>query len=293
MIKVFAALSEEANVSRASEKLGISQPAASHALGRLRIAFNDPLFVKGPKGMLPTPKALELKEALPVLLQTLEDFYSPHSSEELSARTDTLKVAGTDYLESILFGKAFNAFQSEAPNCRVLSKNLSGKLPQKELEDGEIDIAVAGYFRDIPNQFYQQTLFEDEFVCVTSKKYAPKTKNLSLDQYLDLTHVLTALEGDFDGIVDKKLRQKRQKRKVALAFSNFTSPFFALQESPLVFTCLSKLAYKMAHSLEIKIFPSPISLPKVKIAQIWHERTNQDPLYKSLRKSLKQSASEL
>lgn len=293
LLKVFAVLSEDANVSRASKLLGVSQPATSHALSRLRAEFDDPLFIKGPRGMIPTPRALALKEELSLLIAELEGFYSQTPSSSLELRTDTLKIAGTDYLESVLFSRSFNQVLEKAPNIQFLSKNLTGSLPQSELENGNLDIAVSGYFREIPKHFYQQTLFEDEFVCVISRNTAPKSRNLYLEAYLERPHILTSLTGDLDGIVDKKLRKMGKNRRLQMAHSNFTSPFFAIGDGPLTLTCLNKLAQKMAKPLGLKIVAPPIKLPKIKICQIWHERTHRDPLHSYVRKCLKESAASL
>jgi len=292
LLKIFKLLIEEGNLTRVSERLGLSQPAVSHALNKLRQEFDDPLFVRSSKGLTLTPFAVDLSGKLFDVMASIDTFYELGKGKDLLDYKEVVKIGTTDYLEGVLFKGLAKKFHVNIPNCSIVTLNMKGAFPKIELERGDMDLAMSGYFTDLPSGYYQQTLFEDHFVCLIGKKNKIVKSNLSLEKYLECPHLLTTLTGDLDGVVDKALRKIKKTRNVSMAFSSFFTPSFAVGEGDFILTCLSKVADVVESKFNLKRYRVPIKVPAIKIVQVWHERTHRDQLHSWIRKEIKGSMVE-
>ncbi|EQC46808.1 LysR family transcriptional regulator [Bacteriovorax sp. Seq25_V] len=280
-------LNEEKNLTRAAKKMGISQPALSGKLNRLRDEFDDPLFVKSQSGVTPTPKALDLASRIDSVIRIIDDFYFKSNDIDLKAKTDIITLFTTEYVDFLLLPKLLAKVDEVAPNIKLRTFNTSIGLPEKELVNGECDIAIAGYFVKENGNFYQQNLRTDKFVALYDKCNKNVKGDLSLENYLRSSHILTTFSGDFDGIVDVELRKANKVRKVVAGTTSFLVPQEIISKSNYILSCLEPLADKSIHTNSNLVKSDlPFSVKRVSIKQFWHERTHYDPLRIWLRKEI-------
>ncbi len=289
MLLVFKVVMEERNASRAAERLYISQPALSHSLNKLRRDFNDPLFVRNSRGLSPTPKAFLLAEMIHRAVDDLEAIYKTADETERSylQQERVVRLYTTDYMQAIMLPKLIEKLYAEAPSITLVVQDPRGKLPRKELETGECDIAIAGYFSDLPQSYFQQKIITEKFVTVMDESNPYHDKTLSLDRYLACPHIITTLSGDLDGIVDKELRKIDEKRRIIAGVPSFLATADLLIGSKYLLTCLYSLGNRAVRQNPSLIMQScPIPLPEVSIYQVWHSRTQTDKLMKWVRNSI-------
>lgn len=288
LLVVFRVVAELKHVTRAAQYLGLSQPALSHALARLREALGDPLFVKSSRGMVLTPMAERLARPVAEALARLErEVLAPGPFAPATLKR-VFNVRSTDLVESLVAAPLAARLQSSAPDVQISFTSTSFGLPREALETGAADLAVAGFFGDLPDGFYQQRLFTDGFLCAVRQDHPrlAKKAKLTLDAYAGERHVLISPGGELSGTVDKALKAQKKGRVVVLGTSGFTVAGFVAAGSDLVLTAPARLVSQLAAHLPLKIFAPPLALPDIKIVQVWHERNHKDEGHKWFREQL-------
>ena len=274
----------EKNVSRAAERLRLSQPAVSHALTRLRADFGDDLLVRVARGMVPTGRAIELLPQIRATLEHARMLYQKPEQFDPKRAQGRLKLASTEFFEQLALPRIIPALREEAPQVILQAISAQGVLPKNEMEQGRIDLAVAGFFGELPEGFYKQKLCEDQFVCVTRKGLLAPGKSVTLEEYLALEHLLISPQGDLNGVVDVELAKTKKKRRVVAGISNFLTPAWVVAHSDLILTLPERLAMIYAQYLPLSVSNLPLKIPAITLVQVWHERTNRDPLHRWFRK---------
>ncbi|MHA6196891.1 LysR substrate-binding domain-containing protein [Pseudomonas wadenswilerensis] len=279
LLLVFHVLYQERNASVAAERMSLSQPALSHKLNKLRHQFGDPLFVRAPRGLTPTPRAHELAPRVQQLVGDLEAFYDLCDGQDFLARAERLHLYSTDYMEQILLPRLLPVLRREAPNLVLITHNTRGALPREELEKGTCDLAIAGFYTDLPETFHQQRLLGEDFVVLASQGNPRLAKGLDLQAFIDCEHLITTLTGDLDGLVDRALKARGLERRVVAGLSSFIAPTRLVRGTDLLLTCLRSLAEEaVARDPDLRLHPLPLELPQVEVMQIWHARTHGDRL---------------
>ncbi|SES65038.1 LysR family transcriptional regulator [Thorsellia anophelis] len=293
LLYIFYILYQEKNASRAAERLMISQPGLAHKLNKLRQEWKDPLFIKSSKGLTPTPKAHLLAPKVTKLIHHLDIFYQEIFEKDFLTRHEKIVLYTTDYMEQKLLPSLLYMLQEKAPNITIITRNTQGKLPKNELENGECDLAIAGFYKNLPDTFRQQKLFEEPFV-VLCRKNNPEIKGeLTLDNYLSSKHIVTTLNGDLFSLIDKELAKHNQKRNIIAGVSSFLSTIEIVRHNDFLVTCLKSIATLVTDANpELIYYPLPIEVKPVEMMQIWHERTHEDPLRSWLRQAIKLKLSE-
>lgn len=294
LLLVFHVLYQERNASVAATRMALSQPALSHKLNKLRHAFGDPLFVRASRGLTPTPRAHELAPRVQRLVGELEAFYDYCEGRDFLARAERIHLYTTDYMEQTLMPRLVPEVRRQAPGLVLITHNTCGLLPREELEKGTCDLAIAGFYSNLPDTFHQQRLFSEDFVVLASRHNRRLANGLDLDAFLACEHLLTTLTGDLHGVVDRALEARGLNRRVAVGLSSFLAPTRLVRGSDMLLTCLRSVAEEaVQHDLDLIIYPFPFALPRVEIMQIWHERTDADRLRRWLRQQIQQLASGL
>ncbi|EKE69476.1 LysR family transcriptional regulator [Gallaecimonas xiamenensis] len=294
LLLLFRVIFEERNLSAAAQRLAMSQPAVSHALKRLRQDFNDPLFVRHARGMVPTPLALAVAPRINEILRCSEQLFEGLVAEDFSQVEGTFVIATTDIVEQSLMPLLLPKVQAKAPGLTLSCRGLQGQLPKAALEQGGADLAIAGFFGDLPGELHQQALFEDHFVVLASRSNRQLQKGLDLNTYVASRHLITSLKGDLKGLVDQALAAKGLRRHIAAAYASFLAPASALVGSDLLLTCLSQVARQAVLSQpDLQMLPCPLDLPRVQFQQVWHPRSHQDPLHRWLRQWVHQCSQAL
>jgi DNA-binding transcriptional LysR family regulator len=281
LLTIFRAVDDTRHVTRAASVLGISQPALSHALKRLRDVFDDALFVKTPRGMVPTPLAEALASPIRRALEGIErDVLArgPFDPHELAR---TFVVRATDLVETLLAPPLLARLAEEAPRVRFAIVPTSVTLPKTELEGGSCDLAIAGFFGELPDGFRQERVFEDAFECAVREGH-PRIRagsRPSLDAFCRERHLLVAPGGDLTGQVDRALAKKRKTRQVSAGASGFLMAGWMAAESDCVVTAPSRVLERLAQRLPLSLFTPPVALDRIRVVSVWHARSDADPAH--------------
>lgn len=274
-------LLEERQVSRAASRLGITQPAMSHALGRLREQFGDPLLVRRGKEMAPTPRALELAGPLLQILASIQDMTAPAAFDPRKAR-GTLRIATTDYGLAIVLPRVHSEVAKAAPRLTIAYSNLSEDMFE-QLKTGFLDLALTGQagYRDMQ----AETLFTERFVVVTRADHPLVGRPLTLDSFIAWPHVLIDVVHSRLHGIDERLERLGKTRHIALRMPHFLAAAFFAQKSDLVVPVLERVARLYVDSLGLVVHQPPpeLDLGPFDYVQMWHARRDNDPLHRWLR----------
>jgi DNA-binding transcriptional LysR family regulator len=278
LIPYLVALEEMRNVSRAAERLGVSQPRVSTALGRLREYFDDPLFVRTSRGMEPTPRALALIPAARDALARIEKGMLETQDFDPATSTQTFSLALSDVGEIVFLPRLLQLFATRAPHTNLRSVSLPPASVERGLESGDIDLAV-GYFPDLSgNNFFQQRLFTHRFICLMRSDHPLAGTQLTLDQFIALGHAVVRAEGRSQEVLEKYLEKKRIRRRAVLETPHFMSLPFILARTDLIATVPHAIgfAYVSEHA-SITLVEPPLPLPRFDLRQHWHRKFHNDP----------------
>ncbi|MCX6123903.1 MAG: LysR family transcriptional regulator [Proteobacteria bacterium] len=279
LLKVFTAVWADLNVSKASKTLGLSQPAMSHALARLRADFNDDLFVRSGRGMVSTPLARALAPKIIEIVQQTEALFAGTRSINPVDFTGRISIMGTDLIEFILFPKLLAELSRSAPKLRIVSRPSSGEFPTRDMEVGALDFVIAGFFSDIPEGFYQSHVGEVAYLSIVRKDHPSVGEDLDLKTFSKLSHILTSPHGDLNGVVDQALQKLKLKRTVVAGLTTFQVLPKLVEASDLCATLPSCIARDAVNRYHIKAYSPPIELPNIQLKMLWHQRIHNSPLH--------------
>jgi DNA-binding transcriptional LysR family regulator len=275
LLVVFDAMVEHRSVTRAAEALGLSQPATSAAVARLRTLFEDPLFVKTGPFMRPTPRALELATPIRRVMGTLREEILQASAFD-PARTDkTFDVIAPDIAEAILLPRLLERLRAVAPAVKLRVASMPRHAAGQALESGSAELAL-GFFPDLQKTgFFQQRLFKHRYVCIVRRDHPGIGARMSMKQYLAARHAVVWPEGR-EHLVERFLNTRHLQRKVALELSHFMSLLTVIASSDLVATVPNDLADFFVSQGNIRIVEPPVKTPDVEVHQFWHQRLHKD-----------------
>jgi DNA-binding transcriptional LysR family regulator len=293
LLTVFYALSKEKSTTRAAVSLGLSQPAVSHALNRLREMFKDPLFVRASRGLVPTKKALELHGPVEKLLKDAESLLSEQVSFDPKTEVREFRISTTEYFEVIALPQLLKRLAQEAPGIRIISSATQGSLQKEQFEKGSIDLAIAGYFGELPEGYYQQNVFKDDFICIGRKGNPHLKGTLTPSKYADARHILISPQGDMKSRSAAALKKLKFEQKFQAGVASFISPAWMIAESDLLLTCPRKLAEAYLKYLPLEISKLPFSLEGISVVQVWHARHHKDSAHTWLRGLIKDVCSSI
>ena len=257
LLKAFDALHAERAVTRAASRIGLSQPAMSHALSRLRGLFSDDLFVRTPGGMEPTARAREIAPLISAAIEQIEAALNLGAGFDPATSAAIFTAGMGEYAEVALVGSLAEAFSREAPEATLRLLPLNGADAAEQLERGAIDVAVA-HLRAMPPTIETTLLFRDPFVVVARKGHPITTAPLSVETYAAQNHVLVSPRGDTSGALDWLLLDYGQRRRVALLVATYLAIPAALASSDLIATIPSRAATLIAAHAELATMPLPV-----------------------------------
>lgn len=281
------AVLETHNLTVAARKLGLTQPAVSHALKRLRELLGDPLLIRTKRGMTPTPRALELRpavraalDAAAVVLQAAPPF-DPATSQR------AFTVALPDQTAFQLLPPLANELAA-APGIRIDVRPLQHDRLAEEL-GRDLDLAIS-VFRDVPAGVRDQRLFDEEFVCVM-RKGSPATRGtFDLARYLACRHVMIAPRGLIGSPLDDLLAKRGHARDLAMLVPHFLVAPHVVASTDLVWTAPQRLARAFAEQLPLTLREVPFKVPGFTLRMRWHMRLDRDPGVTWLRQTLERVA---
>ncbi|MBC2666923.1 LysR family transcriptional regulator [Novosphingobium flavum] len=286
LLKALDALLIECNATRAAERLGLTQPAVSGLLARLRDAFGDPLFVRGQRGMLPTERALQLAGPVRQVLEAAEALLQRPAFVPAEADM-TLTLAATDYALQAVVAPFLVRLRVEAPGIRVAALAADSLALQARFDTGDLDLALTTPQTALP-ALHARTLFEEDYVVALREDHPDAAAPLGLDRYCALDHALVSLAGGgFAGVADAALAGLGRSRRVVLSVSSFLVLAGILRSTDLIATVPRRLLRDMPG---LAIRPLPLPVPGFTKIAVWHERTHRDEGHRWLRGLLFETA---
>lgn len=282
LLMAFETLIQERNVSRAADRLGISQPALSGRLIRLRALFNDQLFVPvAGRGVTPTPRAEALGETLPQLLEHLREFigHRPHFDPAESDRTFVL--AAYDNPAVMIGPDLVTALKRAAPNVRITFVLPDPEAIIPALERGDIDMVI-GLPRTVDEGLIGRALLTDQFVTAQRRDHPRGSQPLTLDEFCDAEHVLVSTEGGgYMGRVDCALEALGRKRQVSLSVQSYALAPIIIAGSDHLCTLPGRFLRRFESMLDL--FTPPLDVDAFNLDALWHPRMRDDPAHRWFR----------
>jgi len=290
-LRALSALLADKSVSKAAERLDMSQPAMSMQLRRLRGMFNDPLLVRGQGGLIPTPRALQLQPEVEDVLQRADNLVNV-TPDAISAKTLRLRISiiATDYAQHIVLSEIMERLEAEAPHLHVDVRLANPSRGPQWMEDGEVDLGI-GPESALSGRMHFDELFRDRPVCILGKRFFAQEDELPLNQFCATPQVRIApvRSGYFDHGIDRALERMGRDRHVVLTMESFIMVPKVVTRRPLLATIPARLLKHMYVSRDVWQAPLPIELPELSIGMYWHERTHRSPVHRWFRTLVRDS----
>lgn len=287
------ALLRERNVTRAAQQLGISQPAMSNGLKRLRTLFDDPLLVRTSDGMTPTERADELKPEVRGVLAKVEMFVQPSTPFDAASSERVFRIMASDYAETTLLPGILTRLRKEAPHV-TLDILTPSDVTFYEVEQGKVDMVV-NRFDEMPSSFHQSVLWHDAFACVIGAKN-PILEDFSLEAYLNARHVWVSKTGMGVGVgvdpediqrlgwVDAALTKIGKKRNIAVFTRHYPAAMQHAEQQGLIATVPLRAAELAESSRGVVIVPPPFDIPEIELQMAWSPLLHHNPDHRWMRR---------
>ncbi len=273
LLVILDALLSEQHVTRAAERLHLSQPAVSHALARLRDLLGDPLLVRAGSGLVPTARALELVAPLAEALAQVQSLLAPNTFDPASARR-TFRLAMSDYGAAIILPGLIRTLRAEAPGIDLQISHASREGMVEGLLNGDIDLA-AGVLPELPGELCSTPLFEERYVCLLDRQGLPADGVLDLQTYLSRPHVLLEMRGSGTPEIERTLTALRERRRVAVSLPHWSVAPQFISGTDLILTVASR-ALKDVDDDSLIVVPPPFEIAPFTFVSAWHKRRGGD-----------------
>jgi DNA-binding transcriptional LysR family regulator len=285
LLVAFDALLTARSVSTAAKKLGVTQPALSHALKRLRMLFNDQLLVRGSNGMQPTARALALHPPVTAALAELHSILSSTAEFEPGYSTRKFRIGMSDVLSVEALPLIARRIRREAPNVDLIIKSQGPREAYRRISDDDLDMAI-GVFPQVPHGLIVRELYRDQLVCIADERNSClRQGRLSRQAYLQSPHVTVAPNHESGIQLDEILDATGISRRVAIAVPHYLSVPAVIKGTDLIGHSARRLLAVLQLTAGLAVFPVPlpVSAPELVFIQIWHRRYEHDPGHRWLR----------
>lgn len=282
LLPALHALLEEANVTRAAARVGLTTPSMSRTLARLRESFGDPLLVRAGRGLVRTPYADALRERVANLAADANDLFSTDAS--LATTTRTLVIRANDALAAFWLAPLVERLRARAPHIHLAFVSEGEERPD-ELRDGRVDLDVGVAGDDAP-ELLTQTLVKDTFAAVVRRGHPLTGRRCTPARLTQYPHIGISRRGQRDGPIDAALRARGLTRDVVATVPSASAAAAVVATTDWVTAMPTLVARALAESMPLSWFQIPLSLPKIAIAQTWHPRVDRDPAHRVLREAL-------
>jgi DNA-binding transcriptional LysR family regulator len=270
LLTVFDAIVAEGNLTRAAQRLRMSQPAMSNALARLRSALDDPLFTRTARGMTPTPRAKLIAAPVRQALDLIRNAVSPSTSFDYRSSDRRFVMAVEDYGEAVIVPRFMDWLSQAAPRLQLEVRPIAGSALSEAQLQGEADLGVS-YFRVRSPEFRDRLLMEESLVSMVRLDHPTIGDTLSLEQYLGLSHVILMPRTAEGPIIDRVLRKAGLKRRVALQVPHFLSMPLIVKGTDFVCTLPRRMANVYAEHFRLRVLKTPVDCPAIPIYLVWHQ----------------------
>lgn len=275
LMVAFEALMAERSVSAAALRLGLSQPAMSAALQRLRALFEDALFVRSGRAMLPTVRAVELQGQIGQALTQLRNALEPQAPFNPQTSRRIFSLSGGDYASMIILPHLAAKIAAAAPHIDLRFRFAEKQTVVDLLDDDTLDLAL-GVFPEPPKRLGLQSLFEERFVCVSRRSHPALSDGMTLESYVALPHLLVTERGDAVGAVDEALAKQGFERRVTLTVPHVLVVPAVLTRTNLIATVGKRVAQSFSEAAALDIFEVPVAVPAWRLSMLWSRQRAGD-----------------
>lgn len=298
LLRVFDAVMTEQNLTRAAQRLAMTQPAVSNAVKRLRDSLGDDLLIRTAHGVKPTARAESLWPAVRRALAELEEAVAPRSFE-LDKAHATFRMAMADATAALILPPLVRVIEQDAPGIDVRMVPLTTREPRPLLLRGDVELAI-GFFPGVVAQLQGSTetpirherLYSGRYVAVMRKYHPLAEQALTLDRYCEANHLLVSFSGRARGLVDDALASLGRERRILLTVNQFFTAGQVVAASDLVMVIPKHLINATGMSEALIHKNLPFDLPEVHIDMLWHERDGRNPGYQWLRDQVRRSSQQ-
>lgn len=292
LLPIFVALMEERSVTRAAERMGMTQPALSNALSRLRITLQDQLFIRERYGIQPTPVAIELAPVIAEALATLDNAVFGQQEFDPATAERLLTIAANGYIELVLVPAVVARLQVIAPGITLRLIPYNNDLAETGVVSGTTAL-VLGRVIDPPDSLVVQHLFDEGFACVVRADHSEIGGSITRDQFEQLKHVNVVPPGRMRAGLFQALARQQLKREVAISVTNFFAVAEMVAVTDYCATLPSLVCPRLAHDPRLKVLAPPVDLGTFPIEMAWHVRYRHDPAHRWLRSVIGELALDL
>ena len=282
LLRVFEQVMKQRQVSRAAQALGLSQPAVSNALRRLRAMLGDELFVRTPAGMQATAYALRIGPAVTQALTLIDTVLADPSPFEPARDERSFTLAMTDVGQIYFLPALMPALAREAPGVTLRTTGVAGAALAEAMATGQVTLAL-GWLPDLRTGFYQQALFHQGYVCLMRQGHPGLAGAMDRAAFLGFDHVRIEASGTGHAQVDEQLARNGLQRHIRLVVPDYVALGHVLASTDLVATVPARFAQRVCATLPLAARPLPTRLPPSAIHQVWHARAHRDPAHQWLR----------
>ncbi|MBD3586085.1 LysR family transcriptional regulator [Salinimonas sp. HHU 13199] len=274
LLMIFDAIMTEGAITRAADRLAMTQPAVSNALSRMRTAWGDELFVKDGRGIQPTAFARNLWSQIQTPLGALEDAVNPALFEPATANR-TFRIAATDTFVEMVWGPLRQMIEREAPGINIYAIPIQSIETADILKDAEAELAISKYIRP-ESVIHSEHLLDPRYVVVMRPGHPLAKEALTLEQFIQAEHLLVSLTGDVSGPTDQALQSIGKSRRIAMTVNNFHNVPSLLKQTDLICVAPSMVFEKEIFSQQLAVFEAPVELPRTPLSLLWHKRQDHD-----------------
>ncbi len=285
LLKVFEALAEERSVTRAGEKVGLTQSSVSNALSRLRQVFGDELFVRTPQGMVPTPRATQLQGPVKIALGQLREALTSPAAFDPASASGTVRLSTPDFVVPSLAATLLGAVTDTAPNVDLRFIPLNDSTVFSDLDADRLDLAIT-VFIDVPKRVISRLYMRDHFICVGRIGHPAFEGGLTLERYVAYPHALVSYNMGLKGPIDTALAKMGTSRRIGVTVGHFQSIPAMLTETDYLATIPSSCGPGMRALGMCETTDLPFELPDWPIDMHWSKRADADPLQAWVRSKL-------
>lgn len=282
LFPVFLAMMEERNVTRAAERLGMTQPALSNALTRLRTLLHDPLFIRERYGMQPTQKALELSPVIAAALASMDDVILGQQEFDPAQTKQLVTIAPNSYVEFVLMPTIVAQLRARAPGLKLRLTPFGTDLADTGVISGSTTMVI-GRITEPPDNLVVQHLMEDSLACVVRADHPTITDKITVDQYEHLKHVNMLPPGRLKAGLFQALERKGLKREVVVSVTHFLAIPEIIAVTDYCATLPRQICQRLATDPRLKVLPAPVDLGTFPVEMAWHVRYRHDPAHRWLR----------
>ncbi len=292
LLPVFVTLMEERNVTRAAERLGITQPALSNALSRLRTMLKDPLFIRERYGIQPTQTALELAPSIAEALAKLDDAVLGQQEFDPAQADRVMTIAPNSYVEFVLMPAIVARLGEIAPGIRLRFTPYGNDLVETGVMSGTTAM-VLGRVTDPPDNLVVQHVMDEGLACVVRADHPEIGDSISREQYERMKHVNVLPPGRMRAGLFQALQQRGLKREVAVSVTHFLAVPEMIAVTDYCTTLPKLICRRLANDPRVKVLPPPVDLGTFPVEMAWHVRYRNDPAHRWLRGLVSDIAKEV